>query len=409
METGEYFRVIPAIAIETGGSGIRSWRALMGDIMKSNTYDKINSIEIGRINRNNIYNLIYKQGIVSKQSIANTLNVSEPTVAQNLKQLIKEGLAAEVGFFPSKGGRKSVAYAIEHNARYAIGLDITVNHLSVVIVNVKSEILARQKMRLRFKDDKKYFARVNSIMEGIITDAGIDRSKILGVGIALPAHISGNLKRVTYAPILQFTDGCTDAFAEFMNYPCVFINDASAACLAENWMEEDVENVVYLSLSNSVGGAILINNEIYNGENYRSAEFGHVVIHPDGKKCYCGKRGCADAYCNAKVLSNHTEGNLERFFKEAKTSEKNRKVLDSYLTNLCRISDMLRMSFDCKVILGGYVGSYLDEYLPEIRERLAQLNSFELDGSYLRTCHFKKEASAVGAALHYIAGFLEGI
>ena len=97
-----------------------------------------------------------------------------------------------------------------------------------------------------------------------------------------------------------------------MPYPCELLNDANAAAITESNRSRTCSNLVYLFLSNTVGGAIIFGNEngivraaqekdrgsvsMYKGNNWRSGEFGHMVIHPEGKRCYCGKIGCLDAY-----------------------------------------------------------------------------------------------------------------
>jgi len=58
-------------------------------------------------NRNNIYKLIYDSEGISKQDIARTLNLSLPTVSQNLAELKEKGLITEDGTFESTGGRKA--------------------------------------------------------------------------------------------------------------------------------------------------------------------------------------------------------------------------------------------------------------------------------------------------------------
>ena len=88
--------------------------------------------------------------------------------------------------------------------------------------------------------------------------------------------------------------------------------------------------MVYLSLSNTVGGAVVYQSDrgnVYSrdgylkdvssmhlGNNWRSGEFGHMVIHPEGRKCYCRKKGCVDAYCSALRLADMEDGILENFF-----------------------------------------------------------------------------------------------
>ena len=55
--------------------------------------------------------------------------------------------------------------------------------------------------------------------------------------------------------------------------------------------------------------------EINTGRESEAGEFGHMILVPEGKQCYCGKLGCADAYCAASALTNETYQTLEQFMK----------------------------------------------------------------------------------------------
>ena len=116
-----------------------------------------------------------------------------------------------------------------------------------------------------------------------------------------------------------------------------------------------------------------------------------------------------DAYCSAKVLSNFTDGRLELFFEELPRNREYTVVFQEYLKYLVTAIEHLRMAFDCNVVLGGYVGPYLQDYLGEVQQMVAEKNPFESDGGYVTICRYRKEASAVGAALHYIKEFIEKI
>ncbi len=241
-------------------------------------------------------------------------------------------------------------------------------------------------------------------------DPKIDKSKILGVGISVPGLISEDRQWVSYASILGFSGGSLNNFSEFIAYPCIFSNDASAAALAELWNCDGNDNVVYLSLSNSVGGAISLGKTFYPGDNQRSAEFGHMTIIPKGKRCYCGQYGCVDSYCNASILSDTTNGNLADFFEKVDVgSAEHQAVWKKYLYYLSLAVNNLRMVFDCRVILGGYVGSYMSGHIEYLRKQVSLRNSFEEDGSYLEVCRYKRESSAVGAALQHIEPFINNI
>ena len=69
----------------------------------------------------------------------------------------------------------------------------------------------------------------------------------------------------------------------------------------------------------------------------------------------------------------------------------------------------VRALLDCDVILGGYVGAYLEPYLEEIRKKALMLSSFDSEGDFIKLCSYKREAIAAGAALHYISEFIKTI
>lgn len=149
---------------------------------------------------------------------------------------------------------------------------------------------------------------------------------------------------------------------------------------------------------------------MYIGSNWRSGEFGHMVIHPGGKRCYCGKEGCVDAYCSALNLAELEDGNLESFFEKLKQgNQEYQKIWSTYLDDLAIAIDNLRMCFDCDIVLGGYVGSYMEPYIPEIRKRVAEKNIFDYKGSYVKACQYQVESSALGAAILLIEKYIDEI
>jgi len=371
---------------------------------------RANSMEIKKINRNAIYKLLYRHEPLSIQEIAFTLNMSLPTVTQNIKELQERDLVMEAGLFESTGGRKAKAFAYNSAAKYAVGLDITRNHVGIVIIDLSGKVIKHERRQYPFVNSKEYFAGVGSLVENFIKECEIDNNKILGVGIALPVILSVDRQTVSYATVIDFKGGSVKSFSEFIPYPCLLSNDANAGGLAEMWVDGNMENVVYLSLNNSVGGSIITNKKVYTGENNRSGEFGHMTIVPNGRACYCGQLGCVDAYCSAKILSDSTNGNISEFFRLLKAGcEPQITIWKEYLDHLIIAINNLRMLYDCNVILGGYVGAYLEDHIDSIRELVAKRNTFEVDGSYLHACKYKLEATAVGAALQHVENFINSI
>ncbi len=378
-------------------------------------------MEVKKINRNQIYRYVNKYEKVSKQDIASELGISMPTVLQNIKELIERGLICEVGVFDSTGGRKARVIAPIHDARYAIGIDITQNHVGFSLTNLSGNVLKHIRYHKPFVNERKYFMDLGELSTKFLSSSNIPEDRFLGFGISIPGIVSLDGEKITFSHALGITDVPCNIFSQFIPYRCIFTNDANAAIIAEMYSISERCTTVYLSLSNSVGGAIFIGksnsledsqviDNLYFGDNCRSGEFGHMTLIPRGRRCYCGKVGCVDAYCSANILAKLADGKLERFFKELVDGNGVCvKAWEEYLANLAIAVNNLRMAFDCQVIIGGYVGSFIEPYISFLHEKAALFNTFEKNALYIKPCRFKIEASALGAALRHIEEFISTI
>ena len=366
--------------------------------------------QIKRINRNEIYRFIYGENGVSQQEIALRLSLSMPTVNQNLSVLRQLGLIEESGTFESTGGRKAKIIRCVPDARIALGLDITANHISLVAINMKADVLQYSRIRHRFVDSLFYYNTLGKFIDSFIDRNHLDREKILGLGICLPAIIAEDRKTVTYSKAVPVPPDLYQKLKPHVPVSFFLFNDANSGGFAESWNMEREDSLVYLSLSNSVGGAIVQNNKLYTGSHQKSCEFGHVTLIPNGKPCYCGQKGCLNAYCSASLLSDMTEGKMQRFFSYVKEGqEPYASAFRQYLEYLAIAVNNLRMHYDCDIVLGGYVGSYMGDFLEEFREMVRKRNPFEEKEPYIFCCRYKFETAAIGAALYYIDEFIKSI
>lgn len=371
---------------------------------------KTTNLEIKKINHTNIYQLLRANNGMTIQDIVNSLNLSLPTVTQNIYELQTEGLIKKSGLVGNTGGRRASTYDIVNDARTAIGLDITNNHVTIVAVDLRGSIIECVRTRKKFERSDQYYHYIGSLINSLIEKSNLKKDLILGVGISIPGLVTEDHQTVFFGEILHFTNSTCSEFSKYIPYKTALFNDANAASFAEIWACHDIENAFYFMLSNNIGGSVVINNQIYTGDHLRSGEVGHLKIVPNGKDCYCGQKGCVDAYCAATVLSSLTDGNLASFFALLKIGDKEAtKLWNEYLDYLAITVNNLHMLFDCKIILGGYVGEYIEDYMEEFRSRVQKLNSFVESADYLMVCSYKTEAIAAGAALNFISDFIATI
>lgn len=362
-----------------------------------------NLFDTKRVNRARIYNLIREKGNVSRKELAYTLQLSLPTVNQNLSELMEDGYIRESGLVGKTVGRRATVYSICEDVRVAIGIDITKNHIIIVCVNLNGEAIYRKKVRRLFERSSQYSKYLSELVDETVECLKLKEEQVTGVGIAVPGLITLEGDKIFYGKSLNFTGMTCKELAGFIPYEAELYNDADAAGYAEAHIGNVIPDSFYVSLNNSVGGAILINGQVYRGERAKSGEIGHMTLEPEGEPCFCGQKGCLDVYCNATVLSEHTDGDLGAFFESLnRGNQECMDIWENYLRYLALGINNIRMLFDCKIILGGYVGAYLEPYLEELKKRVIEKNPFEKESDYLKICKVKGEASAMGAALPFV-------
>lgn len=356
--------------------------------------------------RHKILDYMLNQGSTTKAELAKELDLSMPTVLSYIGELTEKGLVIEVGETASTGGRKARRIALNENYCLSVGVNITAHHIGMVLVNLGGRIVDQQRIRLDFKPDAEYCKKLTEQVRNFYTNRAAE-DRMLGIGISLPGIIHERDHILVKSHALHLENYSLRMLEEMLPLPVYFENDANATMLAEN--PGQIRNVVYLSLSNTLGGAVCIDGELYTGQNRKAGEFGHMLLVPEGRKCYCGKNGCADAYCAASVLTQDGRYTLDAFMELLGKDKEADKVWEEYLDYLAVLISNIRMIFDTDVILGGDVGGYADRYIVELREKVAKYNLFDLDGSYLKGCTYHREASAVGVAKYFFKKFTEEI
>lgn len=362
-----------------------------------------------RKNKNRIFRLIYSEREISRQEIATTLSLSLPTVNQNLKELYAQGLIEFAGTFSSTGGRRPTIIALAYKAFTAIGIEISSSAIRFIALDLLGQRIGSSRVIRRFTDTDSYFETLSTSLETFLTQNGVERSRIIGVGISLPGIISLDSKTLEMAPSLGISQFPLSRFTDAIPYPCLFDNDASAGGFAEQFGRDDKKTMAYFSIGKGIGGACFIDGEPYEGTHRRSAEFGHLCIHPeDGMACACGHHGCLEAYCSTDRISSDFSITIEEFFGRVENGDEACvSRLDTYLSDLAIGIASVHTILDCDVIIGGQIVSVLEPYLEQLKEKVNERILPQADPSFLSLSKLHSLTNCTGAALRWIQKVLE--
>ena len=132
-----------------------------------------------------------------------------------------------------------------------------------------------------------------------------DHPGCIGIGIGCPGAINPEKGTCDYSNNLHWRDfHVVEAFRKEIDLPAYIENDANAALLGDVQfgVGKNYKNIIFITLGTGVGGGILINGQIYSGNEGKGAELGHSLLEIDGRECSCGRRGCLESYASASAL-----------------------------------------------------------------------------------------------------------
>ena len=267
----------------------------------------------------------------------------------------------------------------------------------------------------------KIIGDIAQMVNALKDDAG---DKIItGVGIGCPGAVNSCTGMVDHAYNLKWDYvPLGERMQKLTGYPTRVCNDANAAALGEAkyGAGKAYQNSVFITIGTGIGSGIIIDGRLYEGNQSKGAEIGHVVIKSGGEPCTCGRRGCFEAYSSATALIRDTtramlkdpdsklwtvcpdidKVNGKTVFDAMLMDDKTAQgVFDNYIRmlgeGLVNIINALRPE---AIILGGGVCAQGDVLLVPLKKYIAKYAFGEGPNVGLHIASLKNDAGIIGAA-----------
>jgi glucokinase len=153
-------------------------------------------------------------------------------------------------------------------------------------------------------DAESVFAALADLVESV-TRAG--RVVACGVGCGGPMEVGGievsplNIPSWRGFPLRH-------RLSELLDVPVFVDNDAKALALGEGWVgaAKGERNFVAMVVSTGVGGGIVVDSRLLDGNTANGGHIGHVIAVPGGRLCACGARGCLEAEASGTSIAAWT-------------------------------------------------------------------------------------------------------
>lgn len=231
----------------------------------------------------------------------------------------------------------------------------------------------------------------------LLEEQGLTFQDIECVGIGIPGTVNKETDCIEYANNFGFENV---PFLKMLKdrFPCPVYgeNDAKAAAWGEYLAGagRGSRSMTAVTLGTGVGGGIILNGRILEGDNGAAGELGHMVIHQNGRPCTCGRKGCLEAYASATALVNRAGEAMEHsaesmlwslcggersavngrmiFEASEKGDQTARQVLDGFTEDLAEgIANIINILQPEILCIGGGLSGAGEALLAPVREKTA--------------------------------------
>ncbi|MBO9128982.1 ROK family transcriptional regulator [Bacillus sp. 165] len=284
----------------------------------------------------------------SRLDISNELGINKNTVSIIMEKFIQAGIVREMGIQEiGAAGRPKVYLSLVPGVYKSAGIFLKKNTIEYAVTDYRTCLLDKGEVSCETINVNGSLAMLSAVCKKLLQA----HPEIIGFGIALPGIVNQHSGVLQYAASLGWNNvPIRDAASKEVSVPVHIINKVKAAALLPN--EEIVQtaglSTFYMSIGESVGGALIIDKHAYDGDTCTAGEIGHFVVKKEGDLCNCGQRGCLETLVNSERMREQ----LEQLLQETGRNMKEQLEYDMFRTagyytgsSLAKVVNLVNPSF----------------------------------------------------------------
>ncbi len=278
---------------------------------KSNTADQA---WVRKMNRSVILAVFRTHKSLSRARLATETGLNPSTVSSIISELIEENLLREAALVQSSTGRPGRLLELNPEGGCALGIEINVDYIEVMVTDFAGHSLWRQKQSsVPETGQAVIMGHVRTLLKKAIAFIKERKGRLLGVGVGLPGLVDISNGFLRLAPNLHWQNvPVRDMLADLVDCPIYVENEANVAALGEYYFgaAQNVKNFIYLSAGVGLGSGIIIGGRLFQGASGYAGEAGHMTLDVNGELCSCGKRGCWETFVGPRAIVQAVQRSL---------------------------------------------------------------------------------------------------
>ena len=312
----------------------------------------------------------------------------------------------------------------------ALGIDLGGTKIYAVVTDSKHNIIGEAKAETDYAaGPEKIVSDIIALGVTVLEPLGLTLEDVPHIGVAIPSPVDPLTGDCYHATNLGWKNASLkDFFFHKLNREVYLGNDGNLGVLAEYYCgaAQGFSTVAGYCVGTGLGGGIMINGKLHAGNSGPAGEFGHVIVKQGGRRCACGHKGCAEAYCSkvafVKAIKKSVfQQGVKTCLSPDKFNKNSRNIKSKHLAKAYRADDpavvaavnkgayMLGVAAagvasvlapDCFILGGGVIESMGNEILPVFRNSFNE-HLFGLDPAkiQIRFSALGDTAVALGATI----------
>lgn len=242
-----------------------------------------------------------------------------------------------------------------------------------------------------------------AISEAIAQIDPLHQAIAIGVGTPGPADATGRVARVA----INLKDWHNIPLADWLETktqrPTVIANDANCAGLGEAWLGagQSFQDLILLTLGTGVGGAIILNGQLFVGRHGTAGELGLITLNPTGPDCNSGNRGSLEQHVSIQAIRRRTGLEPGDLAAQAHAGDLDAIAFwQTYGRELgAGLASLIYVLTPEAIVLGGGISAGADLFLPTLQEEIERrVLPSSREGLQILTAELGNQAGMVGAA-----------
>lgn len=310
-----------------------------------------------------------RENDLSATDLAKKLNLSNAAMTSILRNLVNDGLIKVSHSISKNGkGRKQVVYTLNEEYGLIAVISFSSTGYSLTLSNIKEEILFEaDKLANYYNED--LILDIALLLKSLVSQKRYNNIPLKNVTISYPGRVNVKNNELEQDNIFDSslcgkTQKLTNIIKEHLNCPVFVYNDINLAIIGQirNGNLQNIKNGMLVYVDNGIGGALLLNGQLFSGEVGFAGEIGLF------SSTFHGRDGLLDDFVSLRSIKEHFNlHSFQELLKEYKKMGDVYNYVNDTAINLGKcVKDVIELLNVSTIVICGRVSEFKDKYYENV-------------------------------------------